>query len=338
MNSETKSAPALSMSGQAVQGVRNPAQDTASGKSAQSVEAAKKSSQDIPGNSQGAEAPKKSAQVISGKSAQGTETPKKSAPGTEAPKKSSQDISVSGKSAQGTEAPKKSQGTEAPKKSAPGTEAPKKSSQDISVSGKSTQDIAVPSAQAVSPPTKSGKSAPGTTSKPTQKSALGLILGGVLAVLVLGGATWALVAKLKSKPAKPAVELTAEERELVELTNKSRTENGLPALTVDPALCAVAKAISTERAERGPQYVLNKETLEAQLRAGGYSFETFGLGGINVKSVRPLESTLGKMTIDPHAQKRLLEPAYNEVGIAIHYYAPQGMYYVTQVFAAKGAK
>lgn len=189
----------------------------------------------------------------------------------------------------------------------------------------------------VTPESKSTPSTPEIKSKSQSTSRRPVLIGvaALAGILVLGGLGWLVVGLFKSKtPTTSAAVLSPDEQELITLTNQARSANGLPPLKMDPALCEVAKSISTQWAAQGLKYKFNKEDVEMEVRLKGYPMQMFGRNGINVNA-QPMSDTLRMLSDNELARKKMLNPQFEEIGVAIVFNETQKMYYVTQFFGLK---
>lgn len=157
----------------------------------------------------------------------------------------------------------------------------------------------------------------------------------LVGILVLGGLGWLVVGLFKSKtPTTLATVLSPDEQELITLTNQARSANGLKALKMDPALCEVARNISTQWSAQGLKYKFNKDDVEMELRLKGYPVQMFGRSGINV-TAQSMSETFRMLSDNEHARKKILDPQFEEIGVAVVFNEAQKMYYVTQFFGLK---
>jgi uncharacterized protein YkwD len=159
---------------------------------------------------------------------------------------------------------------------------------------------------------------------------------------LLGLAALALMASIrvgsaaddKEKKEPPKVELTDDEKLIIELTNKERAKENLPPLKVNPILCSVARAHSTNMAKQEKiDHNLDGKTPGMRTKEGGYNFEVCGenLGkGNKPYTVKLLMKDW--MNSKDH-REHILEKEFTEIGVGIMQ-TDKGDRYFTQLFAA----
>jgi len=125
--------------------------------------------------------------------------------------------------------------------------------------------------------------------------------------------------------------LSADEALMVDLVNAERAARGLPALRVDLAMVAVARAHSTDMATRDFFSHINPDGLDPfdRMRAAGI---TFGAAAENI-AMYPTTTQAHEalMASDGH-RRNILGAAYRRIGIGI-YRDASGQRFFTQVFA-----
>lgn len=133
----------------------------------------------------------------------------------------------------------------------------------------------------------------------------------------LGGAAVLLVCLLA------LVGCTPEQTGAYDRINRTRTEQGLPALLPSPHAMVKAQAWAEHLAATG---ALAHSDLWAGMPDGGVSIgENVGMGG-------DLDSIHGAFLSSPRHRANLLDPRWNWVGTGVAT-APNGTIYVVQVFA-----
>ncbi len=124
--------------------------------------------------------------------------------------------------------------------------------------------------------------------------------------------------------------ITAQEQTAINLMNQDRLNNGLSALTVDPALCALARLKSCDMnannyfAHQSPSLGSAAE----MLRAHGYSFSGVGENIAHHATVEKSQAAF--MSSDGH-RRNILGSQWTKVGIGVCY-DKNGFVYVTQLF------
>ncbi len=133
--------------------------------------------------------------------------------------------------------------------------------------------------------------------------------------------------------AGPASQLTAEEAEAVALLNADRRAAGLPALTVNPALVALARDYADDMAARGFVGHYSPEGESPFDRMRRYRV-TYSFAGENLAAHRSVaEAQRLLMTSESH-RANILSADYREVGIGVRP-GPQGQVYVVQEFVGR---
>jgi uncharacterized protein YkwD len=128
-------------------------------------------------------------------------------------------------------------------------------------------------------------------------------------------------------------ELTPEEKQLVELTNKERKKADLPPLRPSPLLFRAARAHSANMAKQGKlEHDLDGKTPFQRIKATGYRYlragENIAMGGAD--DVTLPEVMKGWMDSKYH-RHNLLNPYYTEIGFG-RVVNGEGVAYYTQVF------
>ncbi len=124
--------------------------------------------------------------------------------------------------------------------------------------------------------------------------------------------------------------ISAQEENAFILLNQDRIANGLPALTLDPALCSIARAKSKDMndlkyfAHTSPTY----GTASQMLKHFGYSFNSVGENIAHHATVEKSQAAF--MSSDAH-RRNILGSQWSKVGIGVWKDA-QGFVYVTQLF------
>lgn len=119
----------------------------------------------------------------------------------------------------------------------------------------------------------------------------------------------------------PAQADAGDAARLLALTNQVRASQGLPALTTDPQLTAVAQAWATELAGRG--VISHNPSVRAQVRGWEVLGENVGVGG-NVDAIH------AGFVASPTHYANLVDSAYTKVGFGI--VRPDARIFVVEVF------
>jgi uncharacterized protein YkwD len=153
--------------------------------------------------------------------------------------------------------------------------------------------------------------------------------------LVLAACSNLVGADDKKEP--PKLELSDEEKTLLELTNKERADKKLPPLEANPILFKVARAHSANMAKQGKmEHVLDGKTPAQRVDAAGYDYARVA-ENIAWADGGALEAIVkGWMDSKLH-RDNILNGDFKEIGIGIGR-SEKGELYFTQVFAAQRKK
>jgi uncharacterized protein YkwD len=152
-----------------------------------------------------------------------------------------------------------------------------------------------------------------------------LVATGLLFVLLLAGA----VAQEKKDASK--LQLSADEKTLLELTNKARAEHKAPPLEPNALLFQVARAHSANMAKQNEMaHELDGKGPSQRARAAGYEYRSLG-ENVGWSTGAPLSEVFkGWMESELH-RKNILNPDLREIGLGIAR-SEKGDYYYTQLF------
>ena len=124
--------------------------------------------------------------------------------------------------------------------------------------------------------------------------------------------------------------LSVQEQEAGNLLNSDRSRYNLPALTIDPALCRIARIKSQDMLSNGyfahtsPTY----GDVRDMLTHFGYSYTA---AGENIARYASLEKAQAALLSSPGHRRNILSSAYSKVGIGIAT-NENGHIYLTQIF------
>ncbi len=125
--------------------------------------------------------------------------------------------------------------------------------------------------------------------------------------------------------------LSAQEQTAGNLLNSDRARYNLSALTIDPALCRIARIQSEDM--RDNQYFAHTSPtygdVRSMLRQFGYSFAA---AGENIAHHATVEKAQAAFLSSPGHRKNVLSSAYTKVGIGVAI-DENGYVYLTQIFA-----
>ena len=156
---------------------------------------------------------------------------------------------------------------------------------------------------------------------------------GLLLLLVL--LTPTAITRAASRPAVidahyTSASLSAQERSALNLLNSDRERYGLAPLTLDPALCRIARIKSEDMrdnqyfAHTSPTYGDARE----MLRHFGYSFAA---AGENIANHATVEKSQAALISSQGHRRNILSKTYTKVGIGVAT-DKNGFVYLTQIF------
>jgi uncharacterized protein YkwD len=149
--------------------------------------------------------------------------------------------------------------------------------------------------------------------------------------VALLGVVLLTAAEEKKEPSR--LELSRDEKALLELINKERAGQKLPALQPNRILFEVARAHSANMARQGKmEHELDGKTPAKRVEAAGYDYQRVG-ENIAWSDGETLAQTVKRwMDSKPH-RENILREGYTETGVGI-VRDGKGEVYYTQVFAA----
>ena len=124
--------------------------------------------------------------------------------------------------------------------------------------------------------------------------------------------------------------LSAQEQKALNLLNQDRKSNGLPTLSADPALSAIARKKSEDMRDKG--YFAHQSptygSASDMLKHFGYSFRAVGENIAHHATVEKSQAAF--MSSDGH-RRNILSSSWTKVGVGVCY-DRNGFVYVTQLF------
>jgi uncharacterized protein YkwD len=127
--------------------------------------------------------------------------------------------------------------------------------------------------------------------------------------------------------------LSADEKTILDLTNKAREEKSLPPLTLNPVLTKVARAHSANQAKQEKMaHVLDGKNPADRVKEAGYKYSWVGENVAKGENVTVRQVFDGWMNSEHH-RDNILKADYREIGIGVARNAKGEVYY-TQVFGA----
>jgi uncharacterized protein YkwD len=151
--------------------------------------------------------------------------------------------------------------------------------------------------------------------------------------LLVGCAVWVAAAgQGEAKKGKDQeYKLTADEKKLIDLTNRERKKHKLPPLKINLLLCKVARAHSTNQAKQQKMaHILDGKNPFQRLKEAKYRYEDAGENvgfGLNVTLPEVMEGWMNS----PLHRKNILDKSFTEIGFGA-VAAKDGTVYYTQVF------
>src|SRR5207244_2934876 len=131
--------------------------------------------------------------------------------------------------------------------------------------------------------------------------------------------------------------LSEAEKVLLELTNKERARQELPALEPDPVLFKVARAHSANMARKGEmKHDLDGKSPARRVDEAGYDYRVVGENIAFSDGLHLKEIMKGWME-SKHHRDNILDPKYRQIGLGIGRNDKDEVYY-TQVFATPRKK
>jgi uncharacterized protein YkwD len=148
-----------------------------------------------------------------------------------------------------------------------------------------------------------------------------------LAVLIAAGS----LAGAQEKARDEKVEMTRDEKAVLDATNKERAKEKLPPLNPNPILFRVARAHSSNMAKQNKmEHELDGKKPNDRTKEAGYKSGWIGENIAAGYEFPPLEVIKTWMASKGH-RENILNPTYTEIGIGIAR-TPRGELYYTQVF------
>jgi uncharacterized protein YkwD len=155
---------------------------------------------------------------------------------------------------------------------------------------------------------------------------------GLGLLLLLGPAGPGLTAVEKKEP---DVKLSVEEQNLLDLTNKARAKEKLPALKVNAKLLEAARGHAANMARNDKMtYVLDGKNSFDRLQGVKYSYD-FAAENICVYSNKEVDKVLGTWMTTKLTRDQILNAKYTEAGIGAER-SKEGKFYYSLVMAAPG--
>lgn len=134
----------------------------------------------------------------------------------------------------------------------------------------------------------------------------------------------------------PVATMSAEEQQIIDLTNQQRVQNGLPPLTIDPRLIEAAQIHAGDMARLGQmEHDLPGAALPTlQDRAGFVGYKYAWLGENIAFNYADAASVVAGWMQSPGHRANILNPNFNDIGVGVALDS-QGQPYYCQVFGSQ---
>jgi uncharacterized protein YkwD len=164
------------------------------------------------------------------------------------------------------------------------------------------------------------------------------IAGLFLTAASLGGTQAADARDAKDKKDPPKLELTEQEKQILDRTNEAREKENLPALKPNPVLTAVARAHSANMAKQGElKHVLDGKNPAERVREAGYDYSWVAENIAGGDARWPLADLFKCWMESKLHRENILGDKYEEIGIGVAR-DDNGKVYYTQVFGTHKKK
>jgi uncharacterized protein YkwD len=143
------------------------------------------------------------------------------------------------------------------------------------------------------------------------------------------------------------LQMTAEERQLLELTNAERAKEKLPPLAPNATLFRVARAHSANMARKQDMnHVLDGKDPARRVREARYDYKTVGENIAEMEFGKPADAQpplpppildkeiVQKWMASPEHRHNILNPEFEEIGLGVGR-TDKGLVYFTQVLATR---
>jgi uncharacterized protein YkwD len=126
-----------------------------------------------------------------------------------------------------------------------------------------------------------------------------------------------------SEKAEPPLQLSAEEKEVLELTNAERAREKLPPLKPNPVLFRVARAHAANMARQGQmKHVLDGKNPAQRTIGAGYDYGKVGENialaeGTTDKEVPPAKAIVDGWMHSKVHRENLMDPEYTDIGLGV---------------------
>jgi len=135
---------------------------------------------------------------------------------------------------------------------------------------------------------------------------------------------------------KPAPKPTKEEQQLIDLTNKARAKEKLPALKFNAVLQKVAAAHSANMVKQNKmEHELDGKRVLQRLDDAGYDYDFCGENLGVLDDLKDIAAIHEKWLKSPSHRENILNSKFEEIGLAIVKHPKKNEWYVTEVFGTE---
>jgi uncharacterized protein YkwD len=152
-------------------------------------------------------------------------------------------------------------------------------------------------------------------------------------LVVAAVVVWVAACRAADPPAPPDLKVSAEEQQVLDLTNQAREKEKLPPLRTNPVLFVVARGHSANMARQDVmEHVLDGKKPSDRVKDAGYRYTWMGENIAKTDGDTTANVFKGWMESKGH-REHILSDHFDEIGIGIARNDKGNIYY-TQVFAS----
>lgn len=135
----------------------------------------------------------------------------------------------------------------------------------------------------------------------------------------------------------PKLEISPDEKVILDLTNKARAAEKLPPLQPNAALFQAARSHTENMAKQEKlEHMLDGKRVGDRVKAAGYDYKQVGENIAEGENVTPEDIIKGWLESKAH-RENMLNPIFTEIGLGVAKSA-KGRVYYTQVFGVPRKK
>jgi uncharacterized protein YkwD len=150
--------------------------------------------------------------------------------------------------------------------------------------------------------------------------------------LILCGSAWAVQDNAKQEKTQE-YKLSAEEKQIIDMTNAERKKHDLPPLKINLTLCKVARDHAVNQAKQQKMdHVLDGMGPFQRIKASGYLYEVAGENVAFRPDDLPVKAVMEGWMKSPLHRKNILDKEFTEIGLGGAPDKARTTYYYTQVF------